>query len=72
MQDEGAEILERLVLARLHRVERRALADLAAAAEVSAVDMIPAILAAYLRLAKDAPGALPADPVRGLRARALQ
>jgi hypothetical protein len=56
------------ILARLHASERRELRDLAAEAHVDVGDMVPAILKRYLQLRRDAPGAIPRDPIRGLKA----
>jgi len=56
------------ILARLHASERRELRALAAEARVGVGDMVPAILKRYLQLRRDAPGAIPPDPIRGLKA----
>ncbi len=59
------------VIDRLAPSDRRALKSLAEAAGISAEALIPEIVAGYLRLLADAPGALPKNPIAPLRAGAL-
>lgn len=56
------------ILATLRDGDRKLFEDLAARAGVTAEDLLPAMIAAYLRLYRDAPQALPTDPLRGLAA----
>lgn len=57
----------------LHPAERREIRRLAAQAEAAPEALIAQFAAAFLRLARDVPGALPPDPIRApmLRARGV-
>lgn len=57
-------------VAGLRKSERALLERVAAAAEVPPEDMALAMIGAYLQLLRDAPAALPHDPLKGLGARA--
>tara|TARA_R110002020_G_scaffold74540_24_gene190685 strand:+ start:6214 stop:6426 length:213 start_codon:yes stop_codon:yes gene_type:complete len=55
-------------LAGLSPQDRRDVKAIAADAEVPPDVLIPEIVAAYLRLLRDVPGALPRNPLAGIRA----
>jgi len=62
--------VEDALLAGLSRTDRRALEKLALIAGAGLPEMACAVIAGYLRLMRDAPGALPKDPMRGLASHA--
>lgn len=54
------------ILDKLSPTDRRLVNKMAADAEVPVGALLPEIVAAYLRLLRDVPAALPSDPMRGL------
>jgi hypothetical protein len=60
------------VLADLSVTDRRLINKMSADAGVAPAALLPEIVAAYLRLLRDVPAALPRDPMRGLAAGAAR
>lgn len=54
------------VLSALSQSDRRMIDRMAIEAGVPATALLPALIEGYLRILKDAPAALPRDPMRGL------